>query len=226
MALHDLRISEGCKNIAIIEGLRRRFRIPLTIHLICDAELPIHPELSAYLQDLTHSGGLEIVFHGLRHTCSKDVASLGAFYHKHQAEYLDNDAGHQAATKRTFRALAHLLQRESGICPPCWLATRENHAVFRALNPLYIETLLSLHFQDKRITSPVLSLGSPNGVEIFFLKKLAGAIFWSSALFGLNRVRIVIHTCDLASGSLPFFEAMIAKFNLRGFKPALLRELG
>jgi hypothetical protein len=226
LALHDLKVSEGRQLISIIEKTRQRFCIPLTIHLVFDAELETQPELLLYLHDQGHAGNLEIVFHGLKHTCSKNVPKLWAFFHKYQAEYLDNDEEHRQATKKRFAAITDQLKLQIGICPPCWLASRENLDFFRSLHPLYIETMLHVQHRADRVISPVISLGSPRRIEVFFLKILARIIFSLSFLLFVKRVRIALHVCDLKTkDSLLFFEERVSNLNRRGFTPVLLREL-
>jgi hypothetical protein len=225
-ALHDLRVSEGRIIIQTIEKLREHFQVPLTIHLVFDVELSTQPELSLYLQDQIHAGNLEIVFHGLTHTCSKNVPKLWAVFHKYQAEYLDNDQEHREATRKTFTAIADKLNMRIGICPPCWLASRENLDFFRSLGPPYIETMLHLHYGDDNVFSPVISLGSPSRLEVFFLKILAWAICSLSCMLGMNRVRIAMHVCDLKTQDAHcFFKKRMSRLNRRGFRPVLLREL-
>jgi hypothetical protein len=225
-ALHDLKISEGKKLIQTIEVIRQRFNIPLTVHLIFDTELETQPELLVYLQDQGHIGNLEIVFHGLKHTCSKNVPKLWAFFHKYEAEYLDNNEEHREATKKRFTATADQLKLNIGICPPCWLASRENFDFFRSLHPLYIETMLYLLHRDDAVIAPVISLGSPRKREVFFLKILARIICSLSCLLLVKRVRIALHVCDLKTrSSLLFFEKIVSRLNSRGFTPVLLREL-
>jgi hypothetical protein len=226
LALHDLKVSEGRSAISTIERLQKYFQIPLTLHLIFDANLDTQPELLTYLQDQAHAGNLEIVFHGLKHTCSKNVSKFWTFFHKYQAEYLENDAGHLQATQENFKAIVDKIKMQIGLCPPCWLASRKNMAFFRLLHPLYIETLLYLRNQDQKVISPVISLGSPKRFEITALKILAGAIYMLAAIFSMNRIRIVIHACDLDSDTtLCFFGNMVSKLNRRDFKPVLLRNL-
>jgi hypothetical protein len=226
LALHDLRVSEGRIIIQTIEELREYFQIPLTIHLVFDAELSTQPELLLYLQDQIHAGNLEIVFHGLKHTCSKNVPKLLAVFHKYQAEYLDNDQEHREATKKSFTDIADKLNMKIGICPPCWLASRKNIDFFRSLQPLYIETMLHLQYGDDKVFSPVISLGSPSKFEVFFLKILASAICSFSVIFRINRVRIAMHICDLKTKTAhSFFENRVSKLNRRGFRAVLLREL-
>ncbi len=225
-ALHDLKVSEGREAINIIEEIRQHFQVPLTIHLVFDAELETQPELLLYLQDQGHAGNLEIVFHGLKHTCSKNVSKLWVFFHKYQAEYLDNDEEHREATEKSFMAIADKLKLKIGICPPCWLASRENLVFFRSLHPLYIETMLHLQYRADTIISPVISLGSPRKLEVFFLKILARTIYSLSCLLLMKRVRIALHVCDLKTkNSYFFFAGIVSKLNRRGFRPVLLREL-
>lgn len=226
LSLHDLRISEGRKGIGTIEGLRKHFQIPLTIHLVFDEDLAAQPELSKYLHEQMRTGSLELVFHGLTHTCSNRVWKGLALFHKYQAEYLDNDAEHREATRKSFAATRDDMKMNMGICPPCWLASRENTGLFESLQPLYIEKLLFLHYPDKKVLSPVISLGSPGRVEVFFLKILAGITSLISRLFHLNRVRIAMHVCDLnMETSCRFFDEKISTFNRRRFRPVLLRDL-
>ncbi len=226
LALHDLRISEGRNLLGIIEGLRNHFQIPLTIHLVFDEDFDTQPELLMYLKNQAYAGNLEIVFHGLKHSCSKNVLRLWAFFHKYQAEYLENDAGHREATRKCFATIEDEMATKLGICPPCWLASKENNEFFQSLQPLYIESLLSLRYQGKKVISPVISLGSSRRLEVFFLEILADTICLISSILRLRRVRIAMHLCDLdIETSRLFFDNIISRFNGRGFKPVLLREL-
>jgi hypothetical protein len=225
-AFHDLRVSEGRNIILIIEELRKHFQIPLTLHLVFDAELETQPELLAYLQDQVHAGNLEIVFHGLKHSCSKNVSKLWVFFHKYQAEYLVNDKEHRTATEASYRAILDKMKMNIGICPPCWLASRDNYKFFRSLKPLYIETILHLQHREKKVFSPVISIGSPSRTEVFFLKILASVICSLAGMLFMNRVRIAMHVCDLnTETTFSFIKNIVPKLDRRGFRPVLLREL-
>ena len=226
LAIHDLRVTDNEKAVEIISSLMEQFRVPLTVHLVFDAHLDKYPELLKFLSKKIYANAIEVVFHGLTHQCSRNVGKMSSFYHKHQAEYLDNNEQLRENTMQMFRNATNLLERNLGICPPCWLTTKENYKMFRSLSPLYIELLTSIHFQDQKVFSPVVSLGSPKASELIFLKKLALFILFSGMILRKNKVRIAIHTCDIENtDSMKFFERIISRLGYKKFQPVLLREL-
>jgi hypothetical protein len=226
LALHDLRVSDGRRALGVLEDLRRHFGLPLTVHLVFDQDPQMQPELWHYLRSRADAGNLEIVFHGLTHSCAKNVSRRWAFYHKYQAEYLDDDPGRRAATEKSFTGIVSSLKMNIGICPPCWLATRENSAFLQSLQPLYLERLLSLQCRRTRFVSPVISLGSSRRMEVWGLKILAGALSCIARILRLNRVRIAMHVCDLdLPDSRRFFDKTLRQFARSGYRASLLREL-
>jgi hypothetical protein len=226
LAIHDLRVTDNEKAVETLSSLITRFRVPLTVHLVFDAPLGEYHELLKFISEKINSKSLEVVFHGLTHQCSRKVGKISSFYHKYQAEYLENDEQLRVNTLQMFRNVTELLGRNLGICPPCWLTTKENYKMFKSLSPLYIELLTSLHFQDQKVFSPIVSLGSPKESELFFLRKLARFILFSGMIVRKNKVRVAIHTCDIENtDSMKFFDLIIARLNYKKFQPVLLREL-
>lgn len=226
LALHDLRVSGGENTVNTIKHVMNLFEVPLTVHLIFDGPLEKNTVLSTFIIENSKDKRLEIVFHGLTHKCSKDVSGLLAFYHKYQAEYLNNSDSIRTKTAEIYQSVCSLLDETIGICPPCWIATKRNFRFFRTLHPLYIESLLSLTFKWRKIFSPVISLGSPNNDELFFLKGLAHTMYFLSILMRRTRLRIAIHQCDLEkSASMIFFLKTFQALNRHGFQPVLLKDL-
>jgi hypothetical protein len=226
IALHDVRVSWNEKAIEIIKHVMQLYTVPLTVHLVFDQPLELESPLADFIIEQSKANKLEIVFHGLTHACSKNVSKLWVFYHKYQAEYLDNTVELREKTFQMYTSATVLLQQKIGICPPCWIATKQNFAFFKTVKPLYIEKMLSLHSQTSKVSSPVISLGSPNDSELFFLKILARLMLFFSLVSRNKTVRIAIHICDIEKPqSISFFTKMIASLNKSNYKAVLLREL-
>lgn len=226
VSIHDLRISEAEIVVATIKNLLDTFKIPLTLHLVFDEPLEEDSLLFGFLAEKNKSGQIEIVFHGLTHSCSKKVYRWLAFYHKYQAEYLVDSDIHRVETRLMYQKSSNQLGYNLGICPPCWIANRKNLVFFDSLSPVYIETLLHLTTKQRRFFTSAISLGSPNDKEVFFLKIMANGIFWLSTLLKIKRLRIAIHTCDLNKPqSMLFFQRLITSLEKRKLHAVLLKEL-
>jgi len=91
---------------------------------------------------------------------------------------------------------------------------------------LFIENILSVTFEDKKLFSPVISLGSPENNELVFLKIIARLMF-RLFLFKTNiSYRVAIHPCDLEKpASVGFFSGIIKKFDQHKFQPVLMKEM-
>jgi len=226
IALHDVCVSWNEKAIAIIEKVIAIYNVPLTVHLVFDEALLPESALTKFLIEKCENNQLEIVFHGLSHECSKNVSKLFVFYHKYQAEYLDNDDTLRKHTFDMYQSAKIIINKNVGICPPCWIATKQNFAFFKSLKPLYIERMLSLESQSKRYKSPVISLGSPKIVELFFLRISARIIMCLAILFKSKKVRIAIHICDTENKkSIQFFSKMSRLLLKNGYNSVLLKDL-
>lgn len=208
----------------MIEAVRRSFPVPLTIHLVCDRALD--GSFVAFLREGIESGKLEAAFHGTSHACPRDVGRLLSFYHKHEAEYLADSPELRAATCEAFSELEAKLGARPGICPPCWLASRENMDLFRSLEPAYIEAMLRMRRGNGSRFSPVVSLGSPARRELAALRLFARLMRRLSCLMEEPRLRMAIHPCDLSiPESMEFFEDAFRALSESGFEAVLLREL-
>lgn len=226
LAVHDLRVSGGDKTSETINWLLSAFKVPLTIHLIFDTPLENEPSLFVYLKEKIFEKKIEVVFHGLTHQCSRNVSKLLVFYHKYQAEYLDDSSVLRDKTKAMFQSQSGILGLNMGICPPCWISTPKNKKFLKSLNPLYVESLLVINNLKKRYFSAVISLGSPKKSEIFFLKILAKIMLFVSSIIPGSKLRVAIHTCDLGiNDSMHFFSTTIAKLNKSKFQAVLLNQL-
>ena len=226
LAIHDLRLSEGDTTQRIINELLDTFQVPLTIHLVFDDSLSNAVSLLSFLKEKEASGAIELVFHGLTHRCSKNVSKAFVFYHKYQAEYLDDSEILRGKTREIYGQLTTMLSHKLGICPPCWILHRKNFSFFKTLTPLFIEKVLFIHYADKKVFSPVISLGSPNDRELIFLKGLGHLMHLISLILPNSRTRMAIHVCDLAnSKSLTFFNRKVDRFARTGITAVLLRNL-
>ena len=226
ISLHDVRVSEPTITIERIEWVRKKCNCPITVHLIFDAPLKAHEVLTNYLIEKTTTQEIEVVFHGLSHACPPETYSWLAFYHKQQAEYLLNSTTLQSNTQTMFERVKNSLNTNLGICPPCWLSTKENVQLFKSLNPIYIEKLLSIETQTKNFFSPVISLGSPNKRELVWLRLLALLITRITILCRFKTVRLAIHTCDLPiNDSMKLFEKTIHHLEGNNYKPILMNKL-
>lgn len=226
MALHDVRVSGGNNSVNTIKHVMGSFGVPLTVHLVFDRPLEKDTVLSRFIIENIESGRLEIVFHGLTHQCSKNVPKTLTFYHKYQAEYLDDSDLLRVNTKEMFDNSKLLLGYNLGICPPCWIAIKKNIDFFHSLNPLFIENILYISFMEKKLFSPVISLGSPENSELVFLKILTRLIYLLSIAKRSTHLRIAVHLCDLEKpASMGFFSTMVNKLDKHKFQPVLLKEM-
>jgi hypothetical protein len=147
------------------------------------------------------------------------------FYHKYQAEYLDDSDLLRKNTEEMFNNSRLLLGNSMGICPPCWIASKKNSIFLQTLKPLFIENILSISFENKKHFSPVISLGSLNNSELFFLKILARFMYILSVLKKRTHLRVTIHACDLEKpASMKFFSGIILSLNQCRFQPVLLKN--
>jgi hypothetical protein len=225
LAVHDLRVSGGSETEDHLCRLQERFRLPLTVHLVFDQELSLQPGLHGFLRDNVAADRLELVFHGLSHACPRDVGRWSSFYHKHQAEYLLDDDALRAATGEVWEHGLSGFEKPIGICPPCWLATRTNWRFLESLRPLYLESTWRLRSRGRTIPSPIVSLGSPDPVELRGLRLLGSGLRRLGRIPGLGRVRVAIHTCDLERpDSMAYFERTIASLLSSGAIPGLQRD--
>ena len=226
LALHDVKVSDDEKTVSIIKQVMNTFHVPLTVHLVFDKPLKKGTKLSDFIQKNIKNKKLEIVFHGLSHTCSKNVSKFGVFYHKYQAEYLDDNESLRKNTAVMYKSLISVLGSNLGICPPCWIATKKNRALFASLNPLYVESILSIEYPTQKIFSPVISLGSPKNSELFFLKIIAKISYLYSIINRKTHLRVAVHVCDVSNpASMHFFENIINLLRKNKFHPVFLKDL-
>ena len=226
LSLHDVKVSGGEDTVAKIRAVIDRFRVPLAVHLVFDEELDSSSPLSRFLSRKTEEGALEIVFHGLTHLCPAHTGRLISFYHKYQAEYLLDSEKLRDNTREMYEAVTEFTGTDTGICPPCWIACRNNLSFFRRLNPAFVESLLSIDFGGHSFFSPVISLGSIKRGELVFLKTGARFMYYVSLFSRTTRLRVAVHECDLElESSLEFFSGMLKSLNEKGFRPVLMRDL-
>jgi hypothetical protein len=210
----------------MIERVLYLFDAPLTIHLVMDAKMNPRSRLVSFLKKNIKSGRIETVFHGLTHASSRKGWPLLAFYHRYQAEYtIDGDEIRRGA-KREYRLLSKFSGANVGICPACWLSTKTNRELFRSFKPRFIESMFTLVYGNRRIFSPLVSLGHEQRFPLFFLKLFAMSMYLISFLVKHSHIRLVIHPCDLVTkGSLPFFCYMFDKIRSRNTIPVRLQDL-
>jgi len=226
LCVHDVRVSDEDGTINIITKLINLFNAPLTIHLVADAPLDVHKRLDAFLREKIESNRLELVFHGLTHACSRNTGRWISFYHKYQAEYLENSDEHQSSTGRVYESMRGKAGRNIGICPPCWLSTSENNSFFRSLNPLYVESIFSLNRKGKNFFYPVISIGSSSKSELIFLRLQARLMYLLSLFPLIGGVRMVIHVCDIpVDSTMNFFTDYFSRLKSKGFTAVFQREL-
>lgn len=226
LCFHDLRLSEGMQLPKLVDGLRTYMAgIPLTCHLIADADPDASEDALRYFRDGIRSGELELVFHGISHRCAEGTGKPWVWYHKNQAEFLgaDFDAGLNAFR---FRRLQEILGVRLGICPPCWIAEKAGWEFLRSLNPLFLEGMLQLQQGNVRRLSPVISLGSERSRELILLRIVARAIAFASRFFSAERLRLVVHPVDYRNPkSMAFLHSRVNLLQASGYQPVLQRDL-
>jgi len=225
LAIHDLRVS-GVDAMERLRVLQTTFGLPLTVHMVFDAPLSSRPSLRDFLQEGVVQGRLELVFHGLSHSCPPHVGRSTAFYHKHQAEYLLDSDELRNRTREVWEDLRTEFPSSLAICPPCWLATPSNWAFLGSLNPAYLESMWRIWTPARTVPSPVVSLGSPKPSELRLLRPFGSLLGGLARLPGLGRMRVAIHTCDLeVPGSMEYFRRTVSGLLSRGGTPVLQRQL-
>jgi hypothetical protein len=226
LAIHDLRLSGGDSCILMIRQLLETFNVPLAVHLVFDEEPANATLLIRFLQEKVSEGAIEVVFHGLTHQCSHNVSKTLVFYHKYQAEYLDDSELLRKKTAIMYAQLVTYFGYNPGICPPCWIAHPKNNLFFKSLKPAFVEKILFVKHQHSKAFSPVISLGSPNDRELFFLRGLANLMFFISLFLPNARTRMAIHLCDLEKpSSMAFFKRKVQQLTKKRFIPVLLRDI-
>jgi len=226
LAIHDFRVSGAEATVFSLQKIQKDFPYPLTVHLVCDAPLLKGSQLAEFLIQQSQQGSIEVVFHGLSHACPTSVGKRSAWFHKHQAEYLLGSSELVRNTQEMYQSLVSLFSAPLGICPPCWLASANNRKFLQSLAPAYIEGMLSLRAQGKRTWSPIVSLGSPNLSELFYLRRLGSLMCFAAMLLPRARVRVALHTCDLLEpSSMIFFANKVQWLLRRGVHPVLQRNL-
>jgi len=226
LSLHDVRVSGDDETVLKIEKVLDRYRVPLAVHLVFDEMLDEGSRLARFLRKKMDEGLIEVVFHGLSHLCPETTGRLTSFYHKHQAEYLLDTEKLRDETREVYGHVREFTGRDAGICPPCWIACRNNRIFLRKLNPVFVESLLSMDFSGRKFFSPVISLGSPVKKELIFLKAGARLMHLVALLLPGTRLRIAVHECDLEiPQSLDFFAKRIELLDKKGFRPVLMSGL-
>jgi hypothetical protein len=226
LCIHDIRASDGKKIVETIKSVREFFKSgPITIHLVMDIDVNNDDETFRYLKKEVDRNQLEIVFHGVSHQCPVGTGKLFSWYHKYQAEFISNTF--QAdINKLRYNKLNEILQVNTGICPPCWIAIPAGWKFIKSLSPLYFEKLLSINYKNKRYFSLLISLGSDNKNELYFLRILASLIATTAILFNHTRLRLVVHTIDLSNiDSITFSQHKYYTLISKGFSPVLQKEL-
>ena len=226
LCLHDVRVSGKEETVRMISDVMNRFNAPLTVHLVFDEPLQKNSVLYKFLSVHTKNKKLEIVFHGMTHICAVKAGKLYSFYHKYQAEYLVDSEEHRLETRETFNAVKKFQNTNIGICPPCWLSHKNNYRFFLSLNPIYIESIMSMNFISKKFFSPIMSIGSPAANEIPFLK--LGLRFMSliSQIIPDTKARMAIHVCDIdIDDTMIFFQKKFGVLSQKGFTSVLQKDL-
>lgn len=226
MSIHDIRLSEIEQGLTILEYFRNTFNCPLTVHLIVDAKLEKSNRLLEELIRLVNLGTHEIVFHGVRHACSKQTYEWASFYHNFEAEFLEKNKNQHEIAKQTYTDLSEFVGRDIGFCPPCWLITNENKSEFLKKNILYIEGMFSIQFPEKKLLSPVISIGAPNPSNIKYLKILGNLIYSISKIVASRKIRLVYHVSDFKNETaLEFLNEKANQFLRRKFEFKLQSDL-
>lgn len=226
LCLHDVRVSGNDETIRMISAVLNRFNAPLTVHLVFDEPLQQDSVLYNFLSENINNKKLEVVFHGLTHSCAVKAGKLYSFYHKYQAEYLVDSDQHREDSTRIFNAVKKLLNTNIGICPPCWLSHKKNYIFFQSLNPIYIESILSMNFITKKIFSPIMSIGSPVPGEIRFLKIGLNFMSMLSKILPNAKSRMAVHVCDMdIEDTMVFFHKKFEELTKKGFISVLQKDL-
>ncbi len=226
LCLHDVRVSGKEDTIRMISAVMNRFNAPLTVHLVFDEPLEQNSVLYNFLSDNIKNKKMEVVFHGLTHICAVKVGRLYSFYHKYQAEYLVDSDQHRDDSGKTFQIVKNIFNTNIGICPPCWLAHKKNYSFFLSLNPIYIESILSMNFITKKIFSPIMSIGSPVPEEIRFLKIGFNFMSLLSKILPNAKSRMAVHVCDIdIEDTMVFFHRKFEELTKKGFISVLQKDL-
>jgi hypothetical protein len=226
LCLHDIRLSGNGDSLRLIDSVSRMFHAPLTVHMVVDTAVDPALPLMVYLRENIQDKAMEVVFHGLTHTCSSDGWPLLAWYHKGQAEYAINDPAAREQAGEAYARLSDALGQRPGICPPCWLCTKENRAFLASLFPPYVESMFALERKDRRMFSPIISIGSPQLRNLTSLELIARSMLLLSRLLPEARVRIAVHPSDMANPRvMNFLMTTYVKLLERGADPVLLNSL-
>jgi hypothetical protein len=225
LCIHDMRASDGKKIPEVINYIREVFNIqPVTVHLIMDKYLEEDDETFLLLKKEVERRQLEIVFHGVSHTCPPGTARFFSWYHKNNAEFMSHSFNVETNRLR-YNRLNDMFNSQSGFCPPCWIAGQVGWKFIKSLSPLYIEKLLSVNSDVKTFFSLPVSLATDNKKELFFLRKLASLISAAAIVIRHSRLRLVVHTVDLTlTDSVNFLCKNKSKLLSKGFTPVLLKE--
>jgi hypothetical protein len=226
LCIHDLRASDEEKISETISFVRKIFNTgPVTIHLIMDEDVNSEDETFLKLRKEVESGQLEIVFHGIAHSCAPGTGRFLAWYHKNEAEFLSNFFDAKINRVR-YNRLKEMLQTDTGFCPPCWISGRDGRKFIKSLYPSYTENLLSITAKKKHLFSLPVSLASCDRNELVFLRLLASLISAAAVVLNHSRLRLVIHTIDLdQKSSVDFFVKKYLLLRSKGFLPVLQRDL-
>jgi hypothetical protein len=224
LALHDMFVSSP-ETVRTIEKIRREFKVPLTVHLVCDVPLSANSKLSAFIKESTRNGALEIVYHGVMHSCERKAWRLLSWYHKYQAEYIVDSDNLRKKTRKGFTDLSKLLGEHPGLCPPCWIGSEKNLKFLDSLNPLYREELLHVDKNGKNTFSTVISFGSARTIELIFLGMVAALSYHASMILRIQKIRIAIHPCDITVAStMKKFHSYLEKLKRKTYQPVLLKH--
>jgi hypothetical protein len=225
LALHDMFVSSP-DTVKTIETIRKKFGVPLTVHLVCDVPLSKNGKLSAFIRKNTRNGAIEIVYHGVRHSCEKKAWRLLSWYHKYQAEYIVDSDDLRQKTRKGYADLSKTLGEHPGICPPCWIGSEKNLRFLDSLHPLFREELLHINKNGKRAFSTVISFGSARTSELLFLGLIAAFSYHAAMLLRMHGIRVAIHPCDIdVESTMKQFHSYLEKLKRKKYEPVLMRHL-
>lgn len=226
ICIHDLKLSDNEKILHTISSIRDLFgSVPVTLHLIIDADPAEYYSTFGKLRQEVIAGDLEIVYHGAMHKCPAGTARLFSWYHKNNAEFLGKYFNTGLNTNR-YNRLNDILTVKTGICPPCWVASRSGWRFLKSIAPLYLEKLLSFYSGEKFFFSLPVSLATDKQNELYFLKKLASLIASAAIFIRHTRLRLVIHTIDMSvADSLRYLSSVNSKLVSKGYNHVLQKDL-
>jgi hypothetical protein len=242
ICVHDMKLSDGWRIINEIDYIRREFNQQLvTFHIILDINIIPADPVIRHIQYEVNQGILEVVFHGTTHKTNPPGAwPWLKWYHNDEAEFIGQVINEQVNQNR-FAALNRVLsaqpsqsqepapqtlQNSVGICPSCWIASKNGWRFIKSTNPAYRERLLCIIFRDSWFVSLPLSIATINTLQRFFLNLLVKFFTWLTGIFNCARTRLVVHKVELHNQvSMNLFKDAYQKLLNKGFAQVLQREL-